>query len=90
MTKVTVQISAPLFGGFGVVFDKADYDASSDSEIIFRVQQGLVSYLKNGNFFELIDKAKKLNFHLDRSFSQTKEDNVLVFACDHQHIHFDE
>jgi hypothetical protein len=90
MTKVTVQISAPLFGGFGVVFKKADYDAQSDSEIIFRVQQELLSYLTNGNFFELIEKAKKLNLHLHRSFSQTKENNVIVFACDHQHIHFDE
>jgi hypothetical protein len=90
MSKVTVQVSAPLFGGFSVNFNKSTYDASSDSEILFRVQQGLLSYLTNGNFFELIEKAKKLKLHLDRSFSDRKETNVIVFACDHQHIHFDE
>jgi hypothetical protein len=91
MKKVHVQISAPLFGGFGVVFDKPTYDVLSDLEIISRVKQDLISYLSNGNFFELLDKAKKTKLHLDRSFSNPlKEDTLIVFACDHQHIHFDD
>ena len=96
MSKVTVQISAPLFAGFRVVFDEEEYDAAGDEEVLAKVKLALLRYLSSENLQDLVSRAKTLELHLDRCCGsnpgyrdrKSRKFPKTVYACDHEHKMF--
>jgi hypothetical protein len=83
-SRITLQISAPVYWGFKVTVPKSDVYRGNEVELINYIKKQMKLEFKKLNLLELVEGIDSLDLHMH--LSQDVSQDTVVYVCDCEHI----
>ena len=80
MSKVIVQISAPIFSGFRIKFDRNLFLSLTENEIILYCKEKMKEFFVSHNLYILSEKCDELELHFHEDITEPVR---IVYLCSH-------